>query len=244
MSIFSGILSIPVLSTSCKTAETGTAIPEKTLIRMEQALSAYVGKGYDYPWFELEEQGIRSLRLIGYGSLLNPESAARTVSDTPPDGHPPVLAMGARRVFEYVMPAAAIEHYAEGDRTFRADQRAALNTRFTGRAEDLLNGRVMEIRADDFEALREREFGYDLRPVASLPWGSWDDEPKIGYLLCAARKERNGRKILASDLAPFPPYLKLCEAGAAQVSPEFLRFFRETTYLGDGKTKLSESTDL
>lgn len=110
------------------------------------------------------------LHLIGYGSLLNPESARVTIPGTPPGGHPPVLAFGARRIFNYVISnEAALRRYGALP---VGRERAALNAERTGQVEDIINGRLLDVPLADLDALRQREFGYDLEPVI---WRGWDD---------------------------------------------------------------------
>ncbi|MEM8493989.1 MAG: hypothetical protein AAF663_01220 [Planctomycetota bacterium] len=121
---------------------------------------------FEYPWNGLEQalesQGHDQLQLVGYGSLLNPTSAARTIADTPPGGHPPVLAFGARRLFDYVMPQFFIDRYqANGAPEYPPSYRAALNTRWTGDPADVVSGRLIPLHVGDLDGLREREKGYD-----------------------------------------------------------------------------------
>ncbi|MGC3992007.1 MAG: hypothetical protein QM796_20410 [Chthoniobacteraceae bacterium] len=124
---------------------------------------------YPYPWNDAEEQlrshGHNSINLIGYGSLMNPASAARTIRDTPPTGHPPVVALGARRVFNYQIPPPVFVRYGvePGE-----NDRAALNAEPA--ACTLMNGRCIQVHVDDMPGLRERETAYDLQPVTCLDW--------------------------------------------------------------------------
>lgn len=236
------LLALPLLALfafSCRqreiSPETGIPVSAASLKKIGNKLQEISGKGFEYPWTGIEEQlraqGLEYLPLVGYGSLLNPQSAARTITNTPPDGHPPVIAAGARRVFEYRMPDKPSIDPAD-------PARAALNVRATGRPSDLINGRLLTVHFEDLPALRKREFGYSLRPVVYLPWGEWKNEPSIAYILCAEREVVDGTKILDPSLLPEPSYLELCEAGARMVSPDFHRFFLQTTYLANGQTSL------
>ena len=62
------------------------------------------------------------------GSLLNENSAAKTIKARPAGGNPPVLALGARRVLNYVIPVAKLKAYGG---TFGPRERAALNVGYT-----------------------------------------------------------------------------------------------------------------
>src|SRR5262245_6193027 len=104
-------------------------------------------RGFKYPWRELEkrlnDRGAERIYLVGYGSLLNPRSAARSVRNTPPHGHPPVVAFGARRVFNYRIPDVTFERY--GVKPGALD-RAALNAE---PAASVFNGRLIELALSD-----------------------------------------------------------------------------------------------
>jgi hypothetical protein len=78
-------------------------VPAETFERLQAELDSLDAKSFIYPWPELEEAVAKNpghtLLLVGYGSLLNRDSAARTIKVTPISDNPPVLALGARRVF-------------------------------------------------------------------------------------------------------------------------------------------------
>lgn len=194
---------------------------------------------YNYPWSNLEgltESGrINDLHLIGYGSLLNPDSARQTIRDTPANGHLPVIAFGAKRIFNYRMPQKVIQRYG-----INADplQRAALNAEYTGNHRDLVNGRLLTVDPLDFDGLRERERGYDLSPVAYMPWHDLNSTPKIGFVLCANSASQYGAEFVDDSLFPYPPYLNVCREGAKAVSSDFEAMFLNSTLLGNRQSKL------
>ncbi len=199
----------------------------------QEALHALPLAMIEYPWTELEARLVASgqpLRLLGFGSLLNPESARRTIRDTPPEGHPPVLAYGARRVFNYRMPPEVIARYGADP---QSRELAALNTRCTGRVEDVLTGRLVTVSPVDIGALRDREIGYGLHPVVCFPWDAAADRPLIAYALCAVDSA-----IVDNDLLPFPPYVEVCRAGARLVDDAFEHAFLETSWLGGERLTL------
>lgn len=192
-----------------------------------------------HPWNELEAElrssGNKRLMLAGYGSLLNPVSARRTVKDTPSEGHAPIVVMGAKRVFDYIVPQAVIDRY--GGET-RENERAALNCVWTGNADDCLNARLLPINLDDLDDLREREQGYHLGPVAYTPWLTPLAEPKLAFVLCADSQAVNGQVWVDPSLLPYPPYLQVCREGCRQVDADFEKMFLKTTFLGDRNTRL------
>jgi hypothetical protein len=216
------------------------SIPPQTLARLQSVMSKLDASGFDYPWDNLDKaiqhMPGKKLPLIGYGSLLNRDSAARTITNTPAAGYPPVIAVGAVRVFNYVIPEDRLKVYPG---THQPREIAALNLIYTRSPVEPFNGRLLMLSAADVPALREREFGYDLRPVAAIRWGDWDEQPFVGYVLVAVKRVVKGRQVLDDGILPNPQYARVCYSGAKAVSPDFLRFYLETTYLGDRKTTLA-----
>jgi hypothetical protein len=232
----------PVSSTSMEAADAlleRAGVPRKMRTALQAALKTLDGKEFEYPWNGLEEAVAklqeRKLLLVGYGSLLNRDSAARTIKDTPREGHPPVLALGAWRFFNYVMSEALLKSYGGN---FSPRERAALNVDYTRSPADALS--LLTVAPADIAALRKREFGYDLRPVACVRLGEWEAEPFIAYVLVAAKGTRGDRQVIDNDALPHPLYAGLCRAGAHAVSEAFLQFYLATTFIADRKTSLAE----
>src|SRR5262249_38496986 len=171
-------------------------VPRETRNSLQAHLKTLDGRGFEYPWNGLEEAVAKmpenKLLAVGYGSLLNRDSAARTIKDTPREGHPAVLALGARRVFNYVIPEALLKSYGGN---FPPRERAALNVDYPRSPADALNGRLLTVALADVAALRVREFGYDLRPVVCVCWGEWEVAPFTAYVLVAAEGTRDGRQV-------------------------------------------------
>ncbi|HKB35566.1 MAG TPA: hypothetical protein VKD72_03875 [Gemmataceae bacterium] len=226
----------------------GMTLPAATVAALQRALDELrTQTPYVYPWAGLEG----GIRLVGYGSLLNAASAARTLAPAGP--RRAVLAFGARRLFDSEMSAAALQRYGAGP-----DSRggAALNVRVTGAIGDAVNGILFDIPAEEIEPLRQREIGYDLAPVICFPWErlvgqtflsaeerqtgmSAPPSPFVAHILTrpahpAAEASRNG------PLLPHRAYYLLCREGAASVSDSFLRFFLASTFLADGLTPVAE----
>jgi len=200
---------------------------------------------FQYPWNSLEEtlqdQSQNALYLVGYGSLLNPISAARTITNTPKQGHPPVIAYGAKRVFDYVMPTKVIDRYRlTGIPEYPSKQKAALNTHWTGQANDVLNGRLIPLKVDDLDDLRQREAGYDLEPVAVIPWDEPNTVPFLGFVLCATERPWQGTVYVDQTILPYPPYLEVCSEGARLVDKDFEALFLDTCWLADKETPLRQ----
>jgi len=204
-----------------------------------EALQAQLGSPFPYPWEGLEEaiptMPGGHIPMVGYGSLLNPESAARTIVSESTQRHP-CLAFGCRRIYNYRMSdRALVERY---DSSPDSPYRAALNVRLTDTLDDYINGILITLDASDVAALTKREYGYDLCPVAALDWDNRENgDPYIAYVLVAP-DEASIKKYQKADptILPQPGYVEICKSGAASISPEFLKVFNASTYLADGET--------
>lgn len=206
----------------------GMSLSATAAAALEQALGQLSAHPvYPYPWSALEG----GISLVGYGSLLNPASAARTLTPTP-EPLRPVVAFGVRRLFEYNMGERALGRYGESPNPLA---RAALNVRITRAASDAANALLFPIPASDIEALRGREIGYDLVPVVCLPWERFEEPPFVAYILACPP----GSPYVSDQALPHPFYYQLCRDGAASVSASFLNGYLASTFLGDGHTPLT-----
>jgi hypothetical protein len=191
-----------------------------------------------HPWTGLETDlaaGSRVLGLVGYGSLMNAKSAARTVR--PVSAARPVIAFGVRRVFNYIMPDDLL---AKLGRSSVRPARAALNVYPSPDPGDAVNGVYIEVPLEDVPALREREKGYDLRPAACLNWNTPGGEPFVGHILCAPDAPSMGERHTDDTLQPQPEYASLCREGAASFGEEFVAFYLATTFLADRCTTVAD----
>jgi hypothetical protein len=190
--------------------------------------------GHPYPWDGLEDELERNgnpLRLVAYGSLMNTASAAGTLQATRQAGEP-VLALGVRRVFNYIMPESSLGRF--GPRP-DPDGRAALNVYLTPNLADVVNGLCLEVETGDLTALRNREKGYSLLPVVCLCWHQPTAPPYVAHIL-GVPDNLEGKQFTDDTLRPHREYYFLCRAGAAAVSRAFLDCFLDTTFLADRRT--------
>ncbi len=208
---------------------------EEALRRAMQ--TAQEAKKYIFPWpgleahLEADMSGV--LPLVGYGSLLNKGSAAMTISK---GARVPVIAFGVRRIFNYEMSLPNPRYGAPADPLARA----ALNVKETGRRRDMTNAIMVEVPTADIPALRKREVGYDLLPVACIHWNQREHPPFIGYVLLAPDEPREGSVHTSSEIEPHRQYYGLCREGAAKISDDFLQFWLDSTYLADAVTPVRE----
>lgn len=213
------------------------SIPSKRFAEARALYESMEDRIIRYPWKDLEEISNNGFDLIGYGSLLHPCSARMTIQDTPHGGHPPVLAWGLKRVFNYSIPQDVFDKYGEIP---QLNERAALNTEPADWEQGAINGRLIHVRLNDIKALREREKGYDLVSVVCLSWENPEAPAFIGYALSCMSTIYEGIRIVDDALQPYPPYFEICRSGAEKVGKEFLELFLLTTFLADRLTDMED----
>lgn len=188
---------------------------------------------FEYPWTGLEDYlsriGEPSIPLVGYGSLMNVDSAATTLQNNSGLPRRPVVCHGVRRLFNYRMPEKFINKYGGADPGVHV---AALNTQRTGDPTDSVNGVLEWVSIEDLDRLRERENGYNLSPSNACDWWSGEAIDRQVFLL----ESLNGE----SEILPHRRYLDVCIQGARSVSERFMKTFLQNTYLADGATILSD----
>lgn len=208
------------------------AISEK----MAEALQEPV---YLYPWDSLERdlktKGLSRFPIVAYGSLVNIESANVTLQDQSLIHHRPVIAFGARRLFNYKMPKNTRRYGSTTRHT-----RAALNVQTTDNIDDVVNGILFEITLEEIPAIRAREIGYDLVPIATINWNENKDPPFLTYILRCPDELPMGKRLTSDQIVPHRQYYLICRRGARKVGEDFLRFWLDTTYLADGVTPISQ----
>ncbi|MHC4259931.1 MAG: hypothetical protein ACYSTF_05925 [Planctomycetota bacterium] len=195
---------------------------------------------YRYPWDGLEEEMeancLPEMAVVGYGSLINSGSAGRTLSQKAMETSRAVIAFGARRLFNYEIPGD-VDRYAPATHPLA---RAALNARPTGKIDDIVNGIVMKLSVTEIPAMRGREVGYDLVPVACLEWNDLERPPFLAYILCCFDEPGESSGHTNDEIEPHRGYYSVCRAGVSEFGEGFLRLWLATTYLADGVTPVAE----
>jgi hypothetical protein len=189
-----------------------------------------------FPWDGIvpfcRSQGWDYLPMIGYGSLISPSSAARTLKSTHSIERVEVMAFGFRRLFNYRMSERSLERWGEPMSSINA---AALNLLPTWNAQDTFNGTLLKVSFDDLEELRERERDYDLSQTVCRTWQQTNEPMRTAFVLTSP-----SANLEISSIMPVPGYLELCRGACREISEEFLHYFDRHTFLTDGKTSLEE----
>ncbi|MCD4695070.1 MAG: hypothetical protein K8S16_02420 [Bacteroidales bacterium] len=210
-------------------------LTESTIAKVNTLLDGNTRYSKKYPWegleVYLENQNETTLKIIGYGSLINAQSAALTVRA---QKRTPVMAFGVFRVFNYVI-SKNNARYGVFD---NPRQRAALNIRVTNKVSDFINGLLIEVPVSDIQALREREIAYDLIQVPCIMWDNLNCEPFYAYILYCPYKEFDGKEKTSNIIEPHTAFYQVCREGAQSFGDNFLKCWKSTTFLADGKTSM------
>ncbi|MEY3457270.1 MAG: hypothetical protein RL215_427 [Planctomycetota bacterium] len=191
-----------------------------------------------HPWEGLEqicdacERGL--LPIIGYGSLMSPLSAKRTLLHSDADAMIPVQAYGARRIFNYRMPAQALLQWGSSQ---DPTEQAALNVQVTWRETDTVNGVLIGLDKRDLQQFRDRERGYALIAIPCRPWHDRNTSAtfSLAYILSDSRANAAKEKI-----SPVRGYLDMCREASRRFGEEFAEEFDRTSFLWDETTSLLE----
>lgn len=172
--------------------------------------------------------------IFAYGSLLNRESALRSLSEKTFDSAQPVIAEKLKRVFDRdVIPGQSYQPLP------RKNDRAMLNVYVTDSKYDIVNGVVFEVGLDDLKSLIKREEGYDLIPILVRPWTKDPIQQRhcrVAYTFAVPRE----KKYVNKGINPVPGYYWLSKEGAGRFGAEFQKLWLETTFLADEVTKVTE----
>lgn len=178
--------------------------------------------------------------IFGYGSLINANSAASSVSSEAVQSMQPVIALGFKRIFNY---KAGTDIALKWGKNVPENERAMLNIDPTTTYNSIINGVVMEVDPKDLASLIQRESGYDLVPMLVANWNEVISENpsvniKIAYTFFVADELRNGTDYTQTKYYPVRGYLHAIQKGAAVFGQEFLDYWNATTYLSDGTTPI------
>jgi len=191
---------------------------------------------FDYPWTGLEDH-IKNeygdyIELFAYGSLINKNSAKRTLAVDFNLKEHAAIGLGAKRIFNYEM-----RNYTE--KTYgplkTKNHISVLNTKVTYLPEHFLNGIIYRIHLSEIDNFRLREKGYALKPIIAFNWNAKSLQSKYVFIL-------EGKKSKVPVL-PHIGYYNVCRKGAKSISEDFLEFFLNTTYLYNEKTKVKTWED-
>lgn len=203
----------------------------------------------DYPFYQFpNEDHLEAVQhfpngkvlVYGYGSLMNKESALRSVKPEAVDTMQKAVAFGVKRIFNY--KATKTDHWGPNQ---HPREKAMLNMTQTLNISSVANGVIMEVDAEDFSRLVKRETGYDLVPILVA---RWDDvashNPKVvievAYTFTAVHELRNHIDYTSTKYYPVRGYMHAIQQAAHEYGDDFVEMWNATTYLADGTTSVDE----
>jgi cation transport regulator ChaC len=178
--------------------------------------------------------------VFGYGSLMNKESAARTVKPEAVATMDKAIAFGVKRIFNY--KATKTDHWGANQ---NKREKAMLNLSQTLNISSIANGVIMEVDAEDFSRLVKREAGYDLVPILVARWDDVANQNpdvvvEVAYTFSAVHELRNHIDYTSTEYYPVRGYLHAIQEAARGFGDEFATMWNSTTYLADGTTSINE----
>lgn len=179
--------------------------------------------------------------IFGYGSLMNHQSATRTVSKEALQTMKPVVAFGLKRIFNYKVENVS----ARWGTDLPKNEKAMLNVEPTTTYKNVINGVVIEVSPEELIKLIKREEGYDLAPIFVADWNEVTSENlnvkiQIAYTFYAPNEMRKGINYTETKYYPVRGYLNAVREGAIVYGEKFLNYWNSTTYLSDGTTPVSK----
>lgn len=190
---------------------------------------------FHYPYSDLhlilENEGRESIKIFSYGSLMDFDSAANTLSEQSMKTFKPAVAFGVKRLFNRDVP---IKPNSKWGIPKNENARGMLN--LVKEEDQMVNGVIFEVRREDIPSLLYREEGYDLIPVIAKDWEANNAKCDIAYTFYAPPES----PYTSNSIDPRPKYYELSRDAAKHYGPEFYDLWFSSTYLSDGKTPIVE----
>jgi hypothetical protein len=200
------------------------ATASKALLTGSVVVRAPVG-----PWFEANTRDNRSVSVFFYGSYMVPQFVASRLSVAAVRSMKPAVAYGARRVFDFVVPAptgSGLQKPTGGP-----------TIELSAQPSDVVNGVVVDISAVDARKIAGPENVFDLVPMLVTVWPINKADPLMpqkAFALVAPVSRRD------ASLEPHAEFWCAIDKGITLFGGEFHRLWRETTYRGGLATRVAE----
>jgi cation transport regulator ChaC len=179
--------------------------------------------------------------IFGYGSLINPTSAAKNMKPEAVESMKPVVAFGVKRIFNY--RASKTSHWGEDQ---NVKEKAMLNLHASFNLSSMANGVMIEVDEADLKSLIQRETGYDLVPVMVADWQDVKENKGadtrffIAYTFVVPHELRDNKAYTSTGFYPVRGYMHAIQEGAERYGEDFKEFWNATTYLADGTTTIND----
>ncbi len=188
---------------------------------------------YSYPYdnlhLQLKEKGIETIDIFSYGSLMDRQSASKTMSEKTLQTMRPAVAFGVKRLFNRDVPIKPNSKWGQPN---NPQARGMLNV-VPSDAKDVVNGVVFTVSVDEIPDLLYREEGYNLIPVVVQNWKE-SGHNYYAYTFSAQAPYTN------DTIDPRPMYYELSRDASGRYDPAFYSLWFQTTFQSDGKTPIGE----
>lgn len=194
---------------------------------------------YPYPQIgnTLREEGKKSILIFNYGSLMDPSSAASTLSEVSMATRRPAVAFGVRRLFDRDVPLRSGSKWGTSS---DPSARGMLNVLLSDEPEDFINGVLTDVALEDIPNVLLREEEYDLVPVVVQEWKNALDSLQPRYLIAHIFHAPQNRGATNATLLPRTGYYELTRDASLVYGELFYKIWLKTTYLADGVTPITE----
>lgn len=163
------------------------------------------------------------MRIIGYGSLMIPESLQKTI---PPRPFELVWVEGYKRI------ANIRTRFPKQYKVIAGDNHIAI---LNVEEEEChrLNAVAFEVSEDELEKLKIREQIYYVKEVELRDFAT--SQVCGTGLLFIGKKLFHGERIVSDEYLPISSYCQKCREAAYSLNDEFGKAFDETTFAADGR---------
>lgn len=205
---------------------------EKTGNEMAKLSTFPKSNYYDSDYRELAKRfPNEKIRIFGFGSLINKESAGRTVKPETVNSITPAVAFGIKRFFNSEGSPRMFEIFGPN---LHPLERTGLNVMPTTTHSDMVNGVAFEVDQEEFSRFIIREKEYNFVPVLVADWNDVINEnPEVSINIayaCILPEES-----IKPQYYPIRAYLELVRKGVLAYGDLYTEFYDQTTYLGNGK---------
>jgi hypothetical protein len=162
--------------------------------------------------------------IVTYGSLLNRNEFTC-------DYYKLVSVQGWKRVFNRLATRSVWRGHIRGN------EKAALSV--IPSVDSSFNAVLYNVTSQQFNQLVKRENGYRTELAEVFHFQS-NEFAGVHPLFVSNEFDKDGVKVLRSDIKPIRRYLEVCRSGAYSWGDDFGKAFDRTTFLADGKTTCHE----
>lgn len=193
-----------------------------------------------YPYDDLPEklaaENAKSILIFSYGSLMDVNSASRTLGKQSMNSRRPALAYDLRRTFDRKAPVAPNSVWGQ---PINPEAVGMLNVHRSDLPGEFVNGVLIDVTIADVPEVLSREVGYDLIPVIVQNWSDAATGKQNSYQIAYTFHAPIGTQYTDSTILPRPKYYETARDAAAQYGDLFLSLWFKSTYFADGETPIS-----